>query len=189
MRNLERHLHILRTFDQMVMVVLNRFDFDTDEEVNLLHEWCKQRHIPFGVNNAYAEGGAGALETAEKIIELTKAKPEHIHHTYELEDSIEEKIRKVACTIYGADDIFLEKKARLKIKEIMKLGLQNLPICIAKTQYSFTDTPEDIHRYKEFTVTVDDLIVNAGAGFLVAVCGEMMRMPGLPEKPSALSFS
>lgn len=189
MRNLERHLHILRTFDQMVMVVLNRFDIDTDGEVNLVRDWCKQRKIPFGVNNAYAEGGAGAIEAAEQIIELTQTKPEHISHTYNLEDSVEDKIRKVACTIYGADDIFMEKKARMKIKEIMKLGLQHLPICIAKTQYSFTDTPEDIHRYKDFTITVDDLIVNAGAGFLVAVCGEMMRMPGLPEKPSALNFA
>lgn len=189
MRNLERHLHILRTFDQNVMVVLNRFDFDTDEEVKLIGEWCRQRKVPFGINNAYALGGEGALDAAQTIIGLTEAKPESIHHTYELTDPVEEKILKVARTIYGADEIFLEKKARTKAKDIVKQGLQHLPICIAKTQYSFTDTPEDIHRYKDFTITVDDLIVNSGAGFIVAVCGEMMRMPGLPEKPSALQFA
>jgi formate--tetrahydrofolate ligase len=82
----------------------------------------------------------------------------------------------------------MEKKARNKIREINNMGYQHFPICIAKTQYSFTDTPEDIHRYKDFTITVDDLLINSGAGFIVAVCGEMMRMPGLPEKPAALSF-
>jgi formate--tetrahydrofolate ligase len=189
MRNLERHLHILRTFDQMVMVVLNRFDFDTDEEVNQIAEWCRQRNVPFGINNAYAQGGEGTLDAAKTIIELTANKPESINHTYELNDPVEAKIRKVASTIYGADDIFLEKKARTKAKDIVNQGLQHLPVCIAKTQYSFTDTPEDIHRYKDFTITVDDLIVNSGAGFIVAVCGEMMRMPGLPERPSAMAFT
>jgi formate--tetrahydrofolate ligase len=188
MRNLERHLHILRTFDQQVLVVLNRFDFDTDEELDIIRKWCEQRNVPYAVNNAYKQGGEGALEAAEKIVALTAVKPEHVHHTYEINDPVETKIRKIATSIYGADDIILEKKARLKLKEINNMGYQNYPVCIAKTQYSFTDTPEDIHRYKDFVITVDDLIINSGAGFLVAVCGEMMRMPGLPEKPAALSF-
>ena len=106
----------------------------------------------------------------------------------EINDPVETKIRKIATSIYGADDIILEKMARLKLKEINNMGYQNYPVCIAKTQYSFTDTAEDIHRYKDFVITVDDLIINSGAGFLVAVCGEMMRMPGLPEKPAALNF-
>jgi formate--tetrahydrofolate ligase len=188
MRNLERHIHILRTFDQQVMVVLNRFDMDTDAEVSLVANWCKERNIPFAQNRAYQLGGEGAMEAAERIIALTETKPEHINHTYELTDPVEEKLRKVAQTIYGADDIIFEKKARLKLKEINQLGYQSLPVCIAKTQYSFTDSADDIHRYKDFTITVDDLLVNSGAGFVVAVCGEMMRMPGLPEKPAALHF-
>lgn len=189
MRNLERHLHILRSFDQQVMVVLNRFNTDTDEEVALIRGWCSQRNIAFAENNAYAKGGEGALEVAEKIVELTAIAPEHVHHTYELTDSIEEKISKVASTIYGADGIIMEKKARVKTKEIQAMGYQHFPVCIAKTQYSFTDTPEAIHRYKDFEITVDDLIINSGAGFIVAVCGEMMRMPGLPQEPAALFYN
>ncbi|HSF45243.1 MAG TPA: formate--tetrahydrofolate ligase [Chitinophagaceae bacterium] len=188
MRNLERHLHILRTFDQQVLVVLNRFEFDTDEELDIIRQWCEQRHVPYAVNDAFKQGGVGALEAAEKIVALTAVKPEHVHHTYEFTDPVELKIRKIATTIYGADDIILEKKARLKLKEINIMGYHHFPVCIAKTQYSFTDTPEDIHRYKDFVITVDDLIINSGAKFLVAVCGEMMRMPGLPEKPAALNF-
>ena len=188
MRNLERHLHILRSFDQQVMVVLNRFPSDTDQEINIVREWCEQRKIPFGINNAFSEGGKGSIELARTIITLTQTAPEAIHHTYDAQNTIDEKIRRVARTIYGADDVVLEKKARTKLKEITQLGFSHLPVCIAKTQYSFTDSPDQIHHYANFVITVDDLIVNAGAGFIVAVCGEMMRMPGLPEKPSALSF-
>lgn len=188
MRNLERHLHILRSFDQQVMVVLNRFPSDTDQEIRIVKEWCEERKIPFGINNAFAEGGKGSMDLARTIIDLTQSAPEAIHHTYDAQHTVDEKIRRVAQTIYGADDIVIEKKARTKMKEITQRGLSHLPICIAKTQYSFTDAPEQIHQYKDFGITVDDLIVNAGAGYIVAVCGEMMRMPGLPEKPSALQF-
>lgn len=188
MRNLERHLHILRSFDQQVMVVLNRFPSDTDQEINIVREWCEERKIPFGINNAFTGGGKGSIELAKTIITLTQTAPETIHHTYDAQNTIDEKIRRVARTIYGADDIVLEKKARAKLKEITQLGFSHLPVCIAKTQYSFTDAPEQIHQYGHFEITVDDMIVNAGAGFIVAVCGEMMRMPGLPEKPSAMSF-
>lgn len=189
MRNLERHLHILRSFDQQVMIVLNRFPSDTDQEIRIVAEWCEERKIPFGINNAFSEGGKGSIDLARTIIDLTQSAPEAIHHTYDVLHSIDEKIRRVTQTIYGADDIVIEKKARIKMKEIIKGGFAHLPVCIAKTQYSFTDAPEQIHQYKDFAITVDDLIVNAGAGFIVAVCGEMMRMPGLPEKPSALQFS
>jgi formate--tetrahydrofolate ligase len=188
-RNLERHLHILRTFGQKVMVVLNQFDFDTAEEISLVSEWCKQRNVPFGINNAFAKGGEGAEDAAALIIRLTEEKPAPIHHTYSLEDSMEIKIQKIATTIYGAVGIFMEKKARQKIKEIQKLGLSHLPVCIAKTQYSFTDSAEMIHAYHGYTITVDDLLINSGAGFIVAVCGEMMRMPGLPERPAAMNIN
>ena len=170
------------------MVVLNQFAFDTEEEINLIRDWCHHRNVPFGINNAYARGGEGARDAAELIVQLTEEKPAGIHHTYSPEDSIENKIQKVATTIYGADGIFLEKKARQKVKEIQKLGLSHLPVCIAKTQYSFTDTPDQVHEYHHYTITVDDLLVNSGAGFIVAVCGEMMRMPGLPENPAAMNI-
>ena len=136
----------------------------------------------------FAKGGEGAREAAELIVQLTEERPPNIHYTYALEDSIENKIQKIATSIYGADGIFLEKKARLKVKEIQKLGFSHLPVCIAKTQYSFTDSPDQIHEYHHYTITVDDLLINSGAGFIVAVCGEMMRMPGLPERPAAMNI-
>ncbi len=185
MRNVERHLHILKSFGQPVLVVLNKYDFDSLEEINLIKQCCDEKNIPFAVNGAYSLGGEGTIEAAHKIVSMTNERPQPVQFTYELTDSIEDKIRKVAKTIYGADDIILEKKARQHLKRINKLGFGNLPICIAKTQYSFTDTPEDIYTYSDFSISVDDLIVNAGAGFIVAVCGEMMRMPGLPEIPAA----
>ena len=101
-------------------------------------------------------------------------------------DPLEEKLRKIATKIYGADDIILDKKARQQLKRLKGTPYEFLPVCIAKTQYSFTDDPAQVHTYAGFTITVDDLLVNAGAGFIVAVCGEIMRMPGLPEKPNAL---
>ena len=188
MRNLQRHLDILHSFGQQVLVVLNQFHTDTENEIKLVRDWCEEKYIAFAVNNAFALGGAGALEAAEKIINLTNESPAPVSFTYRDEDSVEEKIRQVAMKIYKADGIILEKKARQKLKFIEANGWQHFPICIAKTQYSFTDTPEAIHTYDDFTITVDDLIVNTGAGFIVAVCGEMMRMPGLPEKPAALQI-
>jgi len=188
MRNLERHLDILHSFGQQVLVVLNQYNTDTADEINIVRNWCEQKYIAFAVNNAFALGGEGALDAAEKIISMTNEKSAPVTFTYQDDDSIEEKIKHVATKIYKADGIILEKKAKQKLKFIEAGGWQHLPICIAKTQYSFTDTPEAIHTYENFTITVDDLIVNTGAGFIVAVCGEMMRMPGLPEKPAALNI-
>ena len=188
MRNLQRHLDILHSFGQQVLVVLNQFHTDTANEINIVRDWCEEKYISFAVNNAFALGGEGALEAAEKIINLTNESPAPVTFTYRDEDSVEEKIRQVAMKIYKADGIILEKKARQKLKFIEASEWQHFPICIAKTQYSFTDMPEAIHTYDDFTITVDDLIVNTGAGFIVAVCGEMMRMPGLPEKPAALQI-
>ena len=188
LRNLQRHLDILHSFGQQVLVVLNQYDTDSQEEINLVRNWCEQKYIAFGINNAFAMGGEGALDVAEKIISLTNEASAPVTFTYQDSDSVEEKIKQVATKIYKADGIILEKKAKQQLKFIEAGGWQHLPICIAKTQYSFTDTPEAIHTYDHFTITVDDLIVNTGAGFIVAVCGEMMRMPGLPEKPAAMQI-
>ncbi len=185
MRNVERHLHILKSFDQQVLVVLNKFDFDDAAEIDLIKKWCDERKIPFAVNEAFALGSEGTIEAARKIVELTKEEPKPVRYTYDLSDSIEDKIRKIVKKIYGGRDVIFEKKARQHLKRIIRLGFSNLPVCIAKTQFSFTDIPEDIYTYDNFDISVDDVIVNAGAGFIVAVCGEMTRMPGLPEIPAA----
>lgn len=186
MRNLERHIKILQSFGQKVLVVLNQFDFDTKEEMDLIAELCKKKKADFTINNAFQLGSEGTIAAAKKIVSLTKTKTKQINHTYDLKDSIETKIQKVVTKIYGGKNVFFEKKAKLQLKRIWKAGYQHLPVCIAKTQYSFTDEAENIYTYKDFDITVDELIVNAGAGFIVAVCGEIMRMPGLPDEPNAL---
>jgi formate--tetrahydrofolate ligase len=185
MRNVERHLKILKSFGQPVLLVLNKYDFDSNEEIDLIRQWCLENKVPFALNSAFTTGSEGTTEAAQKIVELTSQPSRPVQYTYNLSDTIEEKIRKIVRTIYGGNDIIMEKKARQHLKRINRLGYSNLPVCIAKTQYSFTDTADDIYTYDDFDISVDDLIVNAGAGFIVAVCGEMMRMPGLPEFPAA----
>ncbi len=185
MRNLERHLDILHGFGQQVLVVVNRFDSDSPEEIALIRQWCEERYIACAVNDAFARGGEGAMEVAEKIIRMTEEPPTPLQLTYADEDSVEQKLQQVATRVYKADGIQLEKKARQKLRYIEANGWRHFPVCIAKTQYSFTDTPEAVHTYRDFRITVEDLIVNTGARFIVAVCGDMMRMPGLPEHPAA----
>jgi len=187
-RNLERHIDNLTSFGQKVLVALNKFDTDPQDEIDYLKQWCDDRAVAFALNEAYAKGGAGAVEMAEKIVELTAADAPDVHHVYDLEDDIRLKVEKVVKRVYGGDGVQLSKKAKNRLKRIDALGFSNLPVCIAKTQYSFTDKPEDVHVYEGFTITVDDLVINSGAGFIVAVCGEMVRMPGLPEVPSAFNI-
>ncbi|MBI1342363.1 MAG: formate--tetrahydrofolate ligase [Terrimonas sp.] len=188
MRNLDRHIGILRSFGQKVMVVLNRFDRDTDHEVNLIAGWCEKKQVPFAVSNGFSAGSQGSVEAAEKIVALTTDPAGPVQYTYTAEDTVEEKIRKVVRNIYGGKDIYLEKKARQQLKKIIASGYGQFPVCIAKTQYSFTDSPDDIHVYDDFIINIDELMVNAGAEFIVAVCGEMMRMPGLSPHPAATAF-
>lgn len=187
-RNLERHIDNLTSFGQKVLVALNKFDTDPQDEIDYLKQWCDDRAVAFALNEAYAKGGAGAVEMAEKIVELTASDAPDVHHVYDLEDDIRLKVEKVVKRVYGGDGVQLSKKAKNRLKRIDALGFSNLPVCIAKTQYSFTDKPEDVHVYEGFTITVDDLVINSGAGFIVAVCGEMVRMPGLPEVPSAFNI-
>lgn len=184
-RNLEKHISILKSFGQKVLVVLNRYGFDTAEEIDWLRNWCAGKEVAFAVNDGFAKGGEGALEMAQAVVNICENPSPPIQHTYELSDDIETKIRKIATTIYGAADVVLYKKAQDMIKKIKTLGLEHLPVCMAKTQYSFTHNPLQSDVYSDFKIDVDDLVINQGAGFIVAVCGEMVRMPGLPKIPQA----
>ncbi len=189
LRNLERHIDNLSSFGQKVLVALNKFDTDPQDEIDYIRRWCDDRTVAFAINEAYAKGGDGAVEMAEKIVELTSMDElPAIHYAYELQDDIVSKIEKVVRRVYGGDGIVLSKKAKGRLKRMDALGFSQLPVCIAKTQYSFTDKPEEVRTYEGFTITVDDLVINSGAGFIVAVCGEMVRMPGLPEIPSAFNI-
>ena len=184
-RNLEKHISILKSFGQKVLVVLNRYQFDTAEEIAWLRNWCADKEVAFAVNDGFTHGGEGALEMAQAVVDICENPSPPIQHTYELSDDIETKIRKIATTIYGATDVVLYKKAQDMIKKIKSLGLEHLPVCMAKTQYSFTHNPLQSDVYSNFKIDVDDLVINQGAGFIVAVCGEMVRMPGLPKIPQA----
>ena len=184
-RNLEKHISILKSFKQKVLVVLNRYQFDTVEEITWLRNWCAEKDVAFAVNDGFTNGGEGALEMAQAVVHICENPSPPIQYTYELSDDIETKIRKIATTIYGATDVVLYKKAQDMIKKIKTLGLEQLPVCMAKTQYSFTHDPTKSGLDGDFKIDVDDLVINQGAGFIVAVCGEMVRMPGLPKIPQA----
>lgn len=182
---MEKHIGILQSFNQKVLVVLNRYHFDTEDEIEFMRNWCKEKGASFAVNNGFTEGGKGAEEMAKAVVALTDSSRETLPFTYDLSDDIETKMRKIVQKIYGGNNVMLNKKAQEGIKRIKKLGLEHLPVCMAKTQYSFTDDPAESGMDGQFNIDVEDLVINRGAGFIVAVCGEIMRMPGLPKIPQA----
>lgn len=188
--NLERHIQNLQGFGQTIIVSLNKFHFDSQEEIDYLRTWCESKGTAFAVNEAFAKGGEGAIELALKIVETVEynqSKP--INFTYDLSDSIEAKITKIATKIYRADKVEFGPKCKAILNRIKKNNLTDLPVCIAKTQYSFTDNAEVYGAPVGHTLHVQDLVINTGAGFIVAVCGDIMRMPGLPKDPAANGMS
>jgi formate--tetrahydrofolate ligase len=185
--NLERHVENMQSFGQSVVLAFNQYHFDTEEEMNFLREWCANKGVVFAVNNSFTKGGEGAVELARAVadtIENNPSKP--LNFVYELGDSIETKLNKIVTKIYRGGGVVLSKKAKASLSKIKKNGWDNLPVCIAKTQYSFTDDAKNIGAPSGFEITIEDLVINAGAGFIVAVAGDIMRMPGLPEDPQAL---
>lgn len=184
--NLERHIQNLQNFGQSIVVSLNKFHFDAQEEIDYLRTWCEGKGTLFAVNEAFAKGGEGAVELAHKIVETVEKNPSKpINFTYDLSDGIEEKITKVATKIYRADKVEFGPKCKVVLNRIRKNNLNELPVCIAKTQYSFTDNADIYGAPVGHTLHVQDLVINTGAGFIVAVCGDIMRMPGLPKDPAA----
>ena len=186
LRDLERHLSILQNFGQPVLVALNRHFSDTEEELKFVGDWCKDRGSHFAVHEGFAKGGDGVIELAQKAVEICENPAKSINYTYELTDSTEEKIQKIISKIYGGEGAELGPKAKTALKKIKEMGIEHFPVCMAKTQYSFTDDAAKSGLDGGFTIRVDDIVINHGAGFLVAVCGDMMRMPGLPKEPQAM---
>lgn len=185
--NVERHIESLQKFGQTVIVALNKFGFDTDEEVAFIENWCKEKGAEFAINEGFAKGGDGAVSLAQKVVEVIENKPSKpINHTYDVNQSIEEKITQIVKTVYKGNGITLGKNAKAALKKINELGASNLPICIAKTQFSFSDDASLVGAAEGFTLHIENLILNNGAGFIVAVAGEIMRMPGLPKDPAAM---
>jgi formate--tetrahydrofolate ligase len=184
--NLERHIQNLQGFGQSIIVSLNKFHFDVQDEIDFLRTWCEAKGTEFAVNEAFTKGGDGAVELATKIVATVENNPSKpIQFTYELTESIETKIEKIAAKIYRADRVEFAAKCKTVLSRIAKNNLSNLPVCIAKTQYSFTDNADVYGAPTGHTLHVQDLVINTGAGFIVAVCGDIMRMPGLPKNPAA----
>ena len=185
--NLDKHIENLQSFGQTVVVAFNRYANDTEEEINFVRQHCEEMGVGFAVNNAFAEGGAGAVELANLVVDTIENKPSApLSFAYDEEDSVEVKVTKVACELYGAKQVLFGPAARKKLKMIEELGFSHFPICIAKTQYSFSTDPKLYGVASGFNFAVRDIVINAGAEMLVIVAGEMMRMPGLPKEPQAL---
>ena len=187
--NLDRHIANLQKFGQTVLVCFNRFASDTEEEMTLVMEHCAEMGVRCVINNAYMEGSAGAVELAEAAVELIENQPSApLQYAYDLEDSIKEKIEKVAKKIYGAASVEFSLKAQKEIALLEKWGMGNLPVCIAKTQYSFSGDAKLYGSVEGFTLNIKDIELNAGSGFIVVLAGDIMRMPGLGKVPQAVNI-
>ena len=186
--NLDKHLRNLRSFGQSVVVVFNRFASDTDEEMALLREHCEQQlHAPFVINNAYAAGGAGAAEMAQLVVEtIDRAPSQPLRFAYEEDDDLRTKIEKVAHNIYGAASVTFSPTALRRLKAAESNGMGRFPVCIAKTQFSFSADATCYGAAEGFDFLIRDIVINAGAEMIVAVAGDILRMPGLPKVPQAL---
>ena len=184
--NLDKHVSNMKRFGQEVIVTFNRYATDTDEEIALVAEHCKELGVGFAMNSVFAEGGGGGVELAKLVVDTIENKPSApLKLVYENTDPVREKIKKVSKEIYGAASVTYTTLADKKIKQIESLGISHYPICIAKTQYSFSSDPKAYGVAKDFELKVRDVIINNGAEMIVVVMGEIMRMPGLPKDPQA----
>ena len=186
--NLEKHIENIAKFDLPCIVAINAFPTDTEAELQLLNECCKKLGVEVAISKVWEKGADGGIELAEKLLNILETKEANYHPLYDLDLSIEEKIETIVKEIYGGDGVEFTKKAKNKIKKYTEQGLSQLPICVAKTQYSLSDQASLLGRPTGFTVKINDIIPSAGAGFLVAISGDIMRMPGLPKRPAAVNM-
>ncbi len=185
-KNLDRHIRNMQSFGQSVVVTFNKYATDTDEEIAILRKHCEELGVGFAVNSAFLEGGEGAKELAQVVIDTIEKKPSGpLTLTYDDTDDIKTKIEKVCHNIYGAATVTYSKTAEKMLVRIKKLGLENYPVCIAKTQYSFSADQTLYGCPEGFNVNIRDLVINAGSEMIVAIAGDIMRMPGLNKSPQA----
>ena len=183
--NLEKHIENIAKYGLPAIVAINAFPTDTKAELDLLEEICNAKGVKVALSEVWAKGADGGIELANGLIELLENKESNFKPIYDLDLPIDEKIKTIAREIYGADDVIFTKKAKTNIKKLTDLGLDKLPVCIAKTQYSLSDDASLLGRPTGFNIEINDLIPNTGSGFLVAISGDIMRMPGLPKVPAA----
>ena len=183
--NLEKHIENIKKFNVPVVVAINAFVSDTEEEIDYIKELCKKNGVDFSLAEVWAKGGEGALDLAEKVTVIADASEKKFTPLYADSDSIKEKIETIAKEIYGAKGVVFGNGVLTKIKKIEDLGFGAFPVCMAKTQYSLSDDPKFLGRPSDFEINVRDIYVSAGAGFVVALTGDIMTMPGLPASPAA----
>ena len=187
--NLDKHLRNIRKFGQTAIVAINRYASDTDAEIEAIESHCKDLNIGFAINNAFVEGGVGATDLAQLVVDTIEKNPSApLKMAYDDEDSIETKISKVATDIYGATKITFSASARRMMQTIERIGMGKFPVCIAKTQYSFSTDPKRMGAADGFELPINDIVINSGAEMIVAIAGDILRMPGLPKKPKAMEI-
>ena len=186
LKNLDKHIDNLKRFGQTVVVCLNRFATDTDEEIELVKNHCEAQGIGFAVNTAFVDGAKGAEDIAKLVIDTIDEKPSKpLEFIYSDTDTVDGKIEKVCRDIYGANGVIFKPSAKKQLERIKQLGISNYPICIAKTQYSFSEDAKAYGVPTGFKITIRDIVINTGAEMIVAIAGNIMRMPGLPKSPQA----
>ncbi len=183
--NLEKHIENIQKFGVPVVVTLNKFATDTEEELSFVKTFCEERNCEFALSEVWEKGGEGGIELAKKVLDTLENKPSKFEMLYADELPLKEKVEKIAKEIYGADGVNFDKAALTQLGKITELGYGNLPVCMAKTQYSLSDDPKLLGRPQGFEITVRDVQLAAGAGFVIVLTGSVMTMPGLPKKPAA----
>lgn len=187
-KNLEKHIENIAKYNLPSVVAINAFPTDSEAELQLLKDTCNKMGVDVAISKVWEKGADGGIKLAEKLLEILDTKEANYQPLYDLNLSIKEKIETIAKEIYGADGVAFYKKVLTKMKKYEAQGLADLPICVAKTQYSLSDQPTLLGRPRGFTIKINDLIPSAGAGFLVAISGSIMRMPGLPKRPAAVNM-
>ncbi len=186
--NLQKHIETIKSFGLPVVVAINKFITDTALEVQTLLDWCEREDVAVALTEVWEKGGAGGVQLADKLLEVIEKEENNFHPLYDLADSIEQKITTIVQKVYGGKDVEFSLKATKQLVDYEKFGWSTLPICMAKSQYSLSDDPTKLGRPTDFTVTIREFKPSIGAGFIVALTGEVMTMPGLPKKPAALNM-
>lgn len=188
MANLQKHIETIQSFGLPFVIAINRFITDTDKEINFIEKWCQDRKYEVALSDVWAKGGEGGIDLAVKLLKVMDQEKSRFRPLYDLNQSIEEKIETIAQKVYGAKGVEFTPAAKKQLQEYITFGWDKLPVCMAKTQYSLSDDPTKLGRPEGFTITVRELRPSIGAGFIVALTGDVMTMPGLPKKPAALNM-
>jgi formate--tetrahydrofolate ligase len=187
-QNLKKHIETVQAFGLPFVVAINRFITDTQAEINWLLNWCKENNIRVALTEVWEKGGEGGIELGKQVLSAIENDSNQFHYLYDINESIENKIKAIAQKVYGASSVEFSPSAKKQLGEFEKEGWGNLPICMAKTQYSLSDEPTKLGRPEDFSITIRELKASIGAGFIVALTGSVMTMPGLPKEPAALKM-